>query len=443
MSKTATICIERKRLSELEAHPRNPRRHPDPGTSEWQSLALSLEHDYFDPIVWNRRNGLLVSGHLRVKVLLDLGYEEADVSVVDYDEETHLARLLAANKLQGQDDRGSLIDVLEELQSGGLDLGIAGYTEGEIEELLGMRNEPEVQEDGFDADAEVAAIEEPVTKPGDLYILGKHLLLCGDATDPEDYARLMQGQLARLIFTDPPYNVNYRSPAGLDYDSEKYGGTGGQIFNDNLSDDDCLQFYSRVLWNMYEHSTDDVTIYWWFANKNNSLNRQAWENSRWYMSQIIIWLKENMIFSRGQDYHRMYEPCMVGWKDGHKHYRSSTIRNLKDVFNLDYPSFVEQFEELFDVWYQHRDNTAQYIHPTQKPVRLAERALRKNSEKGDIVLDAFGGSGSTLMACEQMGRSCYTIELDPKYCDAIVKRWEQFTGKKAVIESDVPCGPAS
>jgi DNA modification methylase len=161
------------------------------------------------------------------------------------------------------------------------------------------------------------------------------------------------------------------------------------------------------------------------------------------MSQIIIWLKENMIFSRGQDYHRMYEPCMVGWKDGHKHYRSSTIRNLKDVFNLDYPSFVEQFEELFDVWYQHRDNTAQYIHPTQKPVRLAERALRKNSEKGDIVLDAFGGSGSTLMACEQMGRSCYTIELDPKYCDAIVKRWEQFTGKKAVIESDVPCGPAS
>ena len=163
MSKTATICIERKRLSELEAHPRNPRRHPDPGTSEWQSLALSLEHDYFDPIVWNRRNGLLVSGHLRVKVLLDLGYEEADVSVVDYDEETHLARLLAANKLQGQDDRGSLIDVLEELQSGGLDLGIAGYTEGEIEELLGMRNEPEVQEDGFDADAEVAAIEEPVT----------------------------------------------------------------------------------------------------------------------------------------------------------------------------------------------------------------------------------------------------------------------------------------
>lgn len=431
MTKTAEITIERRALTDLKPHPRNPRRHPDPGTPEWESLARSLEHDYFDPIVWNRRNETLVSGHLRVKVLLDLGYEDADVSVVDYDEETHLARLLAANKLQGENDPEGLVDLLGAIQDGGIDLGLAGYTQGEVTDLLGLLAEAEVQEDGFDAEAEAASIEEPVTKPGVIYILGNHRLICGNATNPEDYARLMAGDLARLIFTDPPYNVDYHAPGALSYDGES-------ILNDNMTDDDALAFYRLALNNLRQHSTDDVTLYWWFANKNSAINRQAWENTGWQFSQVIIWLKENMVFSYGQDYHRIYEPCMLGWKQGMKHYRSSRIRNLKDVFSLGYQGFVEQFEELFDLWYQHRDNTAKYVHPTQKPIRLAERALRKNSERGDIVLDAFGGSGSTMMACEQMERSCRTIELDPKYCDVIVKRWEQFTGKKAETLGEIP-----
>lgn len=145
------------------------------------------------------------------------------------------------------------------------------------------------------------------------------------------------------------------------------------------------------------------------------------------MSQIIIWLKNSPVFSRGQDYHRCYEPCMLGWKKGQAHYTNKKINNLRDVFGLEF----QDFEELLDVWYQHRDATQNYLHPTQKPVRLAERALKKNSQREDIVLDVFGGSGSTLMACEQMERAAYLMELDPKYCDVIVKRWEKYTDKTA------------
>lgn len=155
-------------------------------------------------------------------------------------------------------------------------------------------------------------------------------------------------------------------------------------------------------------------------------------DSGWYMSQIIVWVKNSMIFSQGQDYHRMYEPCMFGWKKGKKHFTDKKQANLKDVFSLGYDDFKEAIDSFCDIWYQKRDVTANYVHPTQKPVRLAERALKKNSKPGDVIIDAFLGSGSTLIACQQMGRSCYGQELDPKFVDVIIKRWEQLTGQKAV-----------
>lgn len=189
------------------------------------------------------------------------------------------------------------------------------------------------------------------------------------------------------------------------------------------------KFYEATLELLFDFSTEDVSLYWWFANKMNWVNRLAWMAQGWEMAQIIIWMKETMIFSMGQDYHRCYEPCMFGWKKGRSHFRNKKITNFKDLWLLDEQSFAE----LPDVWYQNRDKAADYVHPTQKPVRLAERAIRKNSEAGNIVLDAFGGSGSTLMACEQLGRRCFAIELDPKFCDAIVERWETFTGKKAEL----------
>ena len=240
----------------------------------------------------------------------------------------------------------------------------------------------------------------------------------------------MGGNKGRLVFTDPPYNVDYKSPAGLTYSSKKYGGNGGKIFNDNLSDKDCLEFYTDTLRNLHKHTTDDATIYWWFANKNNHINRAAFEEALWKLSQIIIWVKNSMVLARGQDYHRVYEPCMVGWKKKQVHYKDKNITNLQDVILLDKETFAEQL----DVWYEKRDNTVNYVHPTQKPVRLSERALKRNSKSGDIVVDAFGGSGSTLIGCEQLGRKCYAMEIDPKYVEVIVKRWEQYSGKKAELK---------
>ena len=253
---------------------------------------------------------------------------------------------------------------------------------------------------------------------GDLFQLGKHRLFCGDARLLHHFEKLFGNEKARLIFTDPPYMVNYSGPEGK---SDK-------IMNDNFSDDLALLFYQSVLFNLREYSKDDVTIYWWFANNKNHINRQAWLNTGWHMSQIVMWIKNGMVFALGQLYHRKYEPCMVGWKKGKTPFRNKHINNLDDVINLDFDDYVE----MLDIWFENKGNVADYVHPTQKPVRLSERALKKSSQAGDIVADVFGGSGSTLIACEQLNRKCYMMELDPNYCKVIIDRYEKFTGDKAV-----------
>lgn len=317
----------------------------------------------------------------------------------------------------------NLIKELEGLNLKGIDIAITGFDQ---DFLTGLK------EDDFDGQKEYDKINVPKTKTGDIYKLGDHRIMCGDSTSIDDFNKLMDGKKADLIFTDPPYGVDYKSPGGLDYASKKFGGTGGKIFNDDKTEAESMAFFTKALEVLKEITTDECPIYWWFANKNNYINRQAFMASGWYMSQIIIWVKNSMIYSQGQDYHRQYEPCMFGWKKGQKHYTNKKIANYKDVFALGYDDFKEAVDQFCDVWYQKRDVTANYVHPTQKPVRLAERALKKNSQAGDIVVDAFIGSGSTLIGCQQMGRSFYGMELDPKYMDVVIKRWEQFTNKKAV-----------
>ncbi len=279
---------------------------------------------------------------------------------------------MADNKLNESEWLMDLvIEELKDLKLKGFDSSVTGFDRNLV---------MDVHEDDFDAKKEYEQIKEPTTKKGEIFQLGRHRLMCGDSTKQVDFEKLLDGKKARLIFTDPPYNVDYKSPRGLDYNSTKFGGTGGKIFNDKKSDKDCVQFYTDVLKNLYDFSTDDATIYWWFANKNNWLNRMAFDNAQFHMSQIIIWLKNSMVFSQGQDYHRMYEPCMLGWKQKKKHFKNTKLNNLKDVFNLE----VSDFSELMDVWYEKRDVTSQYVHPTQKPIRLPERALKKNSEVGDV-----------------------------------------------------------
>lgn len=280
----------------------------------------------------------------------------------------------------------------------------------------------EVKEDDFNAEEEYEKIKKPETKRGDIYQFGSHRLMNADCTITEEIEKLMNGELADLIFTDPPYNVDYKSPGGLTYDSKKYGGTGGKIFNDNKTDKEALEFYRRALANIYKYSKDGAAIYWWYANANQHINREAFIKEKWHPSQVIIWVKNGFILSKGQDYHRVYEPCMFGWKKGKKHFCNKYITNYQDVFSLDY----NDFQEMFDIWYVKRDATQTYVHPTQKPLRLPQRALNKNSKEGDLVIDFFGGSGSTMLSCEQMNRRANISELDPKYCDVIVRRYIKY-----------------
>lgn len=400
---------ERRKIKDLVPWEKNPRKITD---EQLENLKRSIEKfNYAAPIIINA-DGRIVAGHMRTRALLSLGRGEEEIDVRVASRELSQAEFeelaIRDNANGGEWDLKSLMAFdLDLLSDFGMDSNLVDTIR------------KKVKEDGYDAEEEVSKIQTPKTTAGTLYILGRHRLLCGDSTKQEDFARLMDGRKARLVFTDPPYSVNYQSDAS------------GNIKNDNLSQEDALDFYIKVLKNLHDFSEKDVTLYWWMANKLNWLNRQAWQMSAWQMSQIVIWLKETMVFSRGQDYHRCYEPCMVGWKVGYSHFRNKKISTFKDIWMLD----ESDFSQMPDVWYQNRDKTSEYVHPNQKPVRLAERAIKKNSEPGDIVLDAFGGSGSTLMACEQMDRACYSIELDPKFCDVIVDRWEKFTGLKAVTVS--------
>ena len=239
---------------------------------------------------------------------------------------------------------------------------------------------------------------------------------------------------ARLVFQDPPYMVDYKSPAGGSYNGGKYKHHEGQIFNDNLSEEDALKFYKEVASNMYEFMDKDATFYWWYASRNQTINEVALKESGLHISQIVIWVKNGLVLSHGQLYHRAYEPCMVGWKKGNSSYKNKLVTNLKDVWTLS----AQELSAMADVWYENRDKTSEYEHPTQKPTALAVRGLKRSSQIGDLVLDLFGGSGSTLIACEQNNRINYSMELDPAYCDVIRKRYARLHGEEEQWEEYTP-----
>lgn len=257
--------------------------------------------------------------------------------------------------------------------------------------------------------------------------------MCGDSTSLEDVGLLMDKDRADLVFTDPPYMVDYQSPAGMTFKSKKFEDE-GKIKNDNLNDEEALQFYIDVLKCLYAYSKDTAALYWWLAMRNWHINQKAMLETDWYPSQTIIWVKESMVFAAGQDFHRMYEPCIFGWKKGKVHYKNKRVVNFKDVFTL----AKGELQDIVDVWMESRDKTSEYVHPTQKPIGLCLRALRKHTRQNDVVLDLFGGSGSTLIACEGFGRSARLMELDPKFCDAIRKRYAKLIGEEDSWQEATP-----
>jgi DNA modification methylase len=405
--------IVRIPIEMINPAPYNPRIDLQPGDEEYEKLKRSIEEfGYVEPLVWNRRTGNLVGGHQRYKILVnEKGLKELDVSEVDLDETREKALNIALNKISGDWETTKLAELLQELQaSDEIDFELTGFSEEEFDELLEQLDielEPdveyeEVEDDEFDVESELENIEEPITKRGDIWLLGEHRLLCGDSTNLEEVQRLMNGKRAAMVFTDPPYNVDY---TGKTKDALK-------IQNDHMDNESFYRFLYDAFSVMYKVTEEGGPIYVCHADSEGLNFRKAMIDSGWLLKQCIIWVKNSIVLGR-QDYHWQHEPILYGWKPGAAH-KWAGDRKQSTVWEYDKPQRNAE-------------------HPTMKPVPIPAKAIQNSSYKGDIVFDPFGGSGSTLIAAEKTGRICYTVELDPKYCDVIVKRYEELTGSKAKL----------
>jgi DNA modification methylase len=421
----------RKPISELKLWDKNPRKIQDKDFKRLKDQIVKL--NVYKPLLIDQNN-VVLGGNMRLRALKELGLKEVMCSVVTCEDEAQRVEYaLSDNDRAGEYDKEQLAELALEnkidLELFKVDLGKAFSIKDVISEFTGEDDVPEPETDPDN----IKSVR------GEVYQLGEHRLMCGSSTERADVEKLMNGKLARMVFTDPPYMVNYKSAGGGSYNGGKYKHhNDGEIFNDNLNDEDALKFYRDVSANLYEFTSKDACVYWWYASRNQKINEEALKSAGWHVSQIIIWVKNGMVLGQGQLFHRAYEPCMVGWKKGNTSYKNKLVVNMKDVWNLS----TSDFAELADVWYEHRDNMNDYEHPTQKPTALAARALKRSSQIGDLVVDLFGGSGSTLIACEQNNRKCYTMELDPAYCDVIRKRFARLQGEEeqweAYTSSDAP-----
>lgn len=441
--------FERRKLADLRPAEYNPRKKLTPQDPEYIQIQRSLqEFGYADPIVINS-DGTIIKGHQRRNVMMDLGYEDAEVIVLDIrDKAKEKALNIALNKITGKWDNQLLKDILVELDLDGYDFTVSGFQRTELEDLIQLTEvPPEAQDDGFDPDKEAETIDTPVSVSGCVWQLGRHRLMCGDATDPDDVAHLLYGEKLDLIITDPPYNVDYG--AKTEY-LEAYLGQESTRKNSNIANDkmDNQSFFGFLLasfQNMNEAMRPGAAIYIFHAESTGLQFRQAYQEAGLKLSQCLIWEKNAFVMGRS-DYQWRHEPILYGWKEGAAHYfvndRTQDTVMLQE--ELDFKGMKKQellafIEKLF------RDNkdqttvlfenkpTRNALHPTMKPVPLVGRLMNNSSKPGWTVGDFFGGSGTTLIAAEQLGRTAYLMEYDPRNVDIIVRRWEQYTGQKAVL----------
>jgi DNA modification methylase len=398
--------IEQRLLSELIPYINNSRKHSDDQVTQ---IASSIkEFGWTNPILVDGDNGI-IAGHGRIMAAKKLNMTEVPViELAHLSKEQRKALIIADNKLALNSDWDSnlLAIELKDLQDLGFDLNLTGFDADELANLL----LPE-QVDGLtDEDAIPETPIEPKTKLGDIYQLGNHKLMCGDSASLDDAEKLMDSDLADLVFTDPPYNVAY---------SGRGANNLGTIKNDDMSNDDFEQFCRDIFTTYHTYMKPLACIYVCHPD-SQSAPKLAFEKTfaeQFKKSSTLIWMKQSAGMG-WQDYRAQHEPILYGWKEGSgKHFYSGDRTKTT-------------------IWKIGRDAQASYVHPTQKPVALPEEAINNSSKGMDIVLDLFGGSGSTLIACEKVGRKARLMELDPKYCDVIVKRWEDFTGKKAELLTD-------
>ena len=387
------------------AYARNARTHSDEQVA--QIAASIAEFGFTNPILAGS-DGVIVAGHGRLAAAQKLGLEVVPVVVLDHLSPTQRrALVIADNRIAenaGWDDAMLRIEIAA-LQDDDFDLSLTGFDADALAELM-AGDEPDTEGEADD-DAVPEVSETPVSRPGDVWLLGGHRLLCGDSTLAESYERLLEGEQVDMVFTDPPYNVNYANSA-----KDKMRGKDRAILNDNLGDGFC-DFLLAALTPTVAHCRGGIYV----AMSSSELDvlQAAFRAAGGHWSTFIIWAKNTFTLGRA-DYQRQYEPILYGWPEGvQRHWCGD--RDQGDVWQIKKP--------------QKND-----LHPTMKPVELVERAIRNSSRPGNVVLDPFGGSGTTLIAAEKSGRLARLIELDPKYVDVIVRRWQDWTGKRATREAD-------
>ena len=382
---------ENVEIEKLKPYKNNARTHSD---EQIEKIAKSMkEFGFINPVLVDG-NLNVIAGHGRILGAKKLGMKEVPcLFIEDLTEEQKRAYIIADNRLAEDAgwDKELLKIELEDLKNMNFDITLTGF---ELEDFDFSMDETEVIEDEFDE----TIPEEPTSKKGEIYKLGKHFLMCGDSTDINDVEKLMNGVKADMLLTDPTYNVDYE------------GGTGLTIQNDNMDDETFREFLRVSFFNANSVMKEGAVFYIWHADSEGYNFRGACHDIGWKVRQCLIWCKNTLVMGR-QDYHWKHEPCLYGWKEGASHLWASD-RKQTTVLEFDRPSVSKE-------------------HPTMKPVGLFDYLIKNNTKKDDIVLDLFAGSGTSIIVCEQNGRIAYSMELDPKYVDVIISRWEKLTGQQA------------
>jgi DNA modification methylase len=387
------MIVQKIPVSEINPAKYNPRKDLKPGDPAYEKLKRSMtEFGYVEPIIWNEETGNIVGGHQRYKILLEEGHTEVECVVVKLPADKEKALNVALNKVTGDWEVKALAELLNDLNEQDFDLTLTGFDAAEIEDLFSQVHDKDVTDDDFDLDK--ALEEEPVSKPGDIWLLGRHRLMCGDITKAETYETLMEGKKANLVLTDPPYGVAYE-------------GSQGTIKNDNLQDEEFYKFLLSAFTNMESIMANDASIYVFHADTKGLIFRRAFVDAGFYLSGVCQWVKQSLVLGRSP-YQWKNEPCLFGWKKGGKH-KWYAGRSETTIWEFDKPSKNK-------------------LHSTMKPVPLMAYPIKNSTAVNAIVVDPFSGSASTLIACEQTDRICFAAELEERFVDVGVKRFIDHVG---------------
>lgn len=401
MAEIMCAYAELKPLHKLQPHPENPHKH-----SQEQIDRLAKLIDYQGirhPVIVSKRSGFIVAGHGRLAALKKLGVSDVPIDYQDFEDEAQEYAFIVSDNAIGKDEWAALdVELIQKkIDIVPIQIPMLGIKDFEIKKLDPQSDEDEVPE----------TPAEPVSKLGDMYEFGSHRLLCGDSTSIDAVEKLMNGDKAALVITDPPYNVAVNDESDESLKARNRRSDGLTIKNDKMSEQDFNQFLLSVFNNYQIAMTEGASIYVFYADSMTIPFMSTFIEAGFHFAQNCIWNKQQFVMTR-KDYHYKHEPVLYGWKKGAAHSWMAD-RKQSSVWNFDRPFKSE-------------------LHPTMKPISLIEYPMLNSSSVGSSILDLFGGSGSTLIACEKTNRKCFMMELDPHYCDVIVSRWCKYTGQTKV-----------